>query len=292
MSSNDEPEIIDVEAEEIVDGSNLPAVVEHSWQTYRSDEPIEAQRDWPHGPSPERRCVAHRKNGDQCKNAAIKGATVCRYHGGAAKHVKRAARARLDNAADLMAKQLLGIALTADSEAVMLAAVRDALDRAGLKAPSEVVLSQGEPKPYEVIFDRIGGTPSGEFPSASRGYDQAGLGRGVADAGTAFAPTQPHTADQTQPPGHAEPRNQGIEGAEGVESAFDASSSEGSEPSDHALPRQGRPHQRDRDRQRQPRVRHITGEDAMRLANEANRAIGAMPDQLALESHHKRYPRP
>jgi hypothetical protein len=30
----------------------------------------------------------------------------------------------------------------------------------------------------------------------------------------------------------------------------------------------------------------------MRLANEANRAIGAMPDQLALESSHKRYRRP
>jgi hypothetical protein len=68
-----------------------------------------------------------------------------------------------------MAKQLLGIALTADSEAVMLAAVRDALDRAGLKAPSEVVLSQGEPKPYELIFEGIGGTPSGESPGGPMG---------------------------------------------------------------------------------------------------------------------------
>jgi hypothetical protein len=254
-------------------------------RTYRSDEPIQPQRDWPHGPSPERRCVAHRKNGDQCKNAAIKGASVCRYHGGAAKHVKAAARARLDNAADLMAKQLLGIALTADSEAVMLAAVRDALDRAGLKAPSEVVLSQGEPKPYETVFDSIGGTPGGETHRDASGYESTGLGQGVADAETACAPTQPHPGDQTRSTDRARPRENG--------DYTDSSSwSEESAYSRDESLRQPRPRQRDCDTPRQPPERHITGEAAMRLANEANRAIGAMPDQLAIESPHKRYPRP
>lgn len=56
-------------------------------------------------------------------------------------------------------------------------------------------------------------------------------------------------------------------------------------------PGQGRPRRFDRDRGRE-RSPHITGEAAIRAANEANRAIGAMPDQLALESRHKRYPRP
>jgi hypothetical protein len=37
-----------------------------------------------------------------------------------------------------MAKALLGIAQSAESEAVKLAAVKDALDRAGLKAPTQV----------------------------------------------------------------------------------------------------------------------------------------------------------
>lgn len=39
-----------------------------------------------------------------------------------------------------MAKELLGIATSAESEAVKLAAVRDALDRAGLKPPAQVEL--------------------------------------------------------------------------------------------------------------------------------------------------------
>jgi hypothetical protein len=40
-----------------------------------------------------------------------------------------------------MAKQLLGIAESAESEAVKFAAVRDALDRAGLNPPAEVEIS-------------------------------------------------------------------------------------------------------------------------------------------------------
>jgi hypothetical protein len=48
---------------------------------------------------------------------------------------------------------------------------------------------------------------------------------------------------------------------------------------------------RDVDRQRQPQraQRHVTGDDAIRLANAANREIGALK---AIESPHKRYPRP
>ncbi|QZA16483.1 hypothetical protein K3U93_17650 [Mycobacterium malmoense] len=106
-------------------------------------------RDWANSAVPQRRCKAHKKDGSQCSNPAIRGGTVCRFHGGAAKHVKMAARARLENAADRMAKELLGMAVDPDiSSAVKLSAIRDALDRAGLKAPNEVVLSQGT-APYE-----------------------------------------------------------------------------------------------------------------------------------------------
>jgi hypothetical protein len=175
---SNEDNIIDAETVEVGESDNLPAVIKRQpgKGTYRGDDAIEAQpparedgRDWPHGPTAERRCRAHKKTGEQCKNAAIQGATVCRYHGGAAKHVKAAARARLENAADLMAKQLLGIAVGAQSEPVKLAATRDALDRAGLKPPSEVVLSQGESAPYEQIFDGIADISREE----SRGLDPA-----------------------------------------------------------------------------------------------------------------------
>ncbi|NOQ62529.1 hypothetical protein [Mycolicibacterium fortuitum] len=97
------------------------------------------------------RCNGHRRNGNRCQKPAMNGATVCHTHGGATRHVQRKARQRLDDAADRMARQLLKIAESADSESVRLAAVRDALDRAGLKAPTQVDLEVG-PKPFEQIM--------------------------------------------------------------------------------------------------------------------------------------------
>jgi hypothetical protein len=55
-----------------------------------------------------------------------------------------------------MARELLKMAIddkVADS--VKLAAIRDALDRAGLAARSAVSVEVGPPKPYEAIFDSI-----------------------------------------------------------------------------------------------------------------------------------------
>ena len=55
-----------------------------------------------------------------------------------------------------MARELLGIATGAESEAVRLAAIKDALDRAGLVAPKTVDVAIA-PKPWEQIFDDIVG---------------------------------------------------------------------------------------------------------------------------------------
>jgi hypothetical protein len=105
---------------------------------------------------PERRCKAPKKTGEQCKNAAIQGGTVCRYHGGASKFVKQVARARLDNASDLIAKQLLRMAVDDNvADAVKLTAIRDALDRAGLKARNEVVVSAGSQTGFDEVFEGI-----------------------------------------------------------------------------------------------------------------------------------------
>jgi hypothetical protein len=80
---------------------------------------------------------------------------VCTHHGGSAPAVKAKARQRLDAAADGMARELLKMAVDVNvSDAVKLAAIRDALDRAGLSAKTAVSLEVGR-RPFEVIFDDI-----------------------------------------------------------------------------------------------------------------------------------------
>ena len=101
----------------------------------------------------EHRCTAHRRTGEQCRNPAILGATVCRFHGGAAKQVVHAARVRLQNAADKMARELLGMATDPNvSDSVKITAIRDALDRAGLKPVTAVDLDASK-KPWEKVFE-------------------------------------------------------------------------------------------------------------------------------------------
>ncbi len=101
------------------------------------------------------RCTAHRKNGDRCKRAAINGGRVCTHHGGSAPAVKAKARQRIEDAADRMARQLLKMAVDENvSDAVKLAALRDALDRAGLSARTAVSVEVGR-RPFEAIFDAI-----------------------------------------------------------------------------------------------------------------------------------------
>lgn len=166
MNRND-GDIIDVETVEI---DNLPARIEGN-EYPSNDEPLE----WNRG-DPSRRCTAHSsRTGEQCRKWAVRGTVpgVCATHGASAPQVKRAARQRLEEAADRMAAHLLGLAECATSEAVQLGATNSALDRAGLKPPAEVVLSQGNTAPWEEIFDSIqGGTR--EESRARRGYVDAG----------------------------------------------------------------------------------------------------------------------
>lgn len=87
---------------------------------------------------PPAKCAAHNRFGQPCKNAPIGGGSVCRSHGGSAPQVRRAAEERLLVNVDVLMQELLRIALCAESEAVRLAAVRDALDRAGVGRNREV----------------------------------------------------------------------------------------------------------------------------------------------------------
>lgn len=119
-------------------------------------EPIDGD-PWPEWTGNEaRRCVAFKKTGEQCRRHARRGTTVCDFHGAKAPQVQRKARQRLEEAADRMAKQLLGIAEGAESEAVKLAAVKHVLAIGGLSEKNAVDVSV-ELKPYEQLLQSVGG---------------------------------------------------------------------------------------------------------------------------------------
>lgn len=84
-------------------------------------------------------CTARRRNGEPCLNYAIRGAKVCRLHGGSAPQVRAAAQVRILMASDLAAKKLVDLmqSPTVDDR-VKLSAAKDLLDRANLAGTQNV----------------------------------------------------------------------------------------------------------------------------------------------------------
>jgi len=110
-------------------------------------------------------CTARNREGNPCRAAPVVGATVCWHHGGAAPQVRRKAEERLLRYSDVLVRELLKIATSADNEAVRLAAVRDALDRIGLGRAREIdivvkpweknigdlIVDLPEPEPADIV---------------------------------------------------------------------------------------------------------------------------------------------
>ncbi|BBZ34115.1 HGGxSTG domain-containing protein [Mycolicibacterium confluentis] len=95
------------------------------------------------------------RTGKPCQKYPVAGATVCRTHGGSAPQVQKAARRRLEQAADALVQRLLGIALDGTApDQVALSAVLAALDRAGLSVKSTVGVEVSA-KPWEQVMDAV-----------------------------------------------------------------------------------------------------------------------------------------
>lgn len=128
-------------------------------------------------PDPNRICSAHRTNGEPCRKTALRGTQppLCVSHGAGAPAVRRKARIRLEMAADRMAKELLGIATNSDAPpAVKLAAIRDALDRAGLSAKTAVDINVGPTPAFETILaDMVSGGSRAESRARRGVQDEA-----------------------------------------------------------------------------------------------------------------------
>lgn len=78
-------------------------------------------------------CHARSKStGIQCQRQAIPGGTVCRYHGGGAPQVQRAAKERLREMLDPALNALAHLVENAENETVRLRAAQDIMDRCGL----------------------------------------------------------------------------------------------------------------------------------------------------------------
>jgi hypothetical protein len=311
MSNDDN--VIDAEVVEIVD--NRPAVKQdHAW----SDEPVDtvtrssgktytakpgrtaeglsldaaavARHEAALAGNPERRCVATNSKGERCRKFSIAGSTCCRTHGGATERVKSKARIRVENASNRLMGKLIEFAFDDTKPPdVQLRAIRDSLDRSGLKPPAEVILSQGEAKPsYEAVFDVIGGS-AGDYPdeSSSPSFSSAHS-----------APPNGAT-DHREEWDQARARDLGREQAEADYLANlqtrhgDSTYSTAGPASSHADPSSSaRRRDSDRDSVHQAGGRHITGEAAMRAANMVNQMNQDQPPPMRqLESPHKRYPR-
>jgi len=83
-------------------------------------------------------CTAHRSDGSPCRAPVIRGARVCYKHGGAAGHVRDAARARLNQLVDPAISTVREVMLRGESHAVRLKAAESILDRAGIVAEQKV----------------------------------------------------------------------------------------------------------------------------------------------------------
>ncbi|MCX2756598.1 MULTISPECIES: hypothetical protein [unclassified Gordonia (in: high G+C Gram-positive bacteria)] len=156
MNENDSHTEVSVESTNATESERVesePIVATRGFDANRKPKEVV----WGDGrrPNPDRVCTARKTNGQPCTRIAIAGGNVCPAHGGLAPHIQAKARARLQSAADRMAKELLGIATDDDAPAaVKLAAIRDALDRAGLSAKTAIEVDV-TPKGFEQVLDVV-----------------------------------------------------------------------------------------------------------------------------------------
>lgn len=83
-------------------------------------------------------CRAHRSDGSPCRAPVVRGARVCYSHGGAAGHVREAARLRLERLVEPAIGTVREMMLRGDSHTVRLKAAESILDRAGIVAEQKV----------------------------------------------------------------------------------------------------------------------------------------------------------
>ncbi|BBX90943.1 hypothetical protein H5U98_06810 [Mycolicibacterium boenickei] len=251
--------------------------------------------DWWEHCAPEEklsRCRAISTDGTRCRQKSITGGRVCRHHGGLAPHVKLAARNRIENAADQMAEQLLRMAIDPKTkDSVKLAAIRDALDRAGLKAPEQVVVSAGQSSAFEDIAQDVG--YSGIQHTQPEYIDSQRESMKVQHDSDPFGPTESNPFGSSRSSGQSNQAE--YQQDSNIWNEGTAFNDPGSSRKSHTAPVDGfgagqhvgtdrdcdglaarRRASREHWDMQYRRTEHVTGEDAIEAANAANREAGAL----------------
>lgn len=129
-----------------------------------NNEPIE----WNRG-DPTRRCVAHKKDGEQCRRWAIRGGVVCQYHGGSAPQVLAKARENMALAADHNRSNVQRLADAAESEQVRLQASNSLIDRVLGRATTTVEIGPKEQAPWEELLGDVAHITRAQHEAMKRG---------------------------------------------------------------------------------------------------------------------------
>lgn len=129
-----------------------------------NNEPIE----WNRG-DPTRRCVAHKKDGEQCRRWAIRGGVVCQYHGGSAPQVLAKARENMALAADHNRSNVQRLADAAESEQVRLQASNSLIDRVLGRATTTVEVGPKQPEPWEELLGDVAHVTRAQHEAMKRG---------------------------------------------------------------------------------------------------------------------------
>lgn len=108
-------------------------------------------------PNPNR-CTAHARTGKQCGNRAVPGATVCKFHGGAAPQVQRKARMRLAELAAPAIATLANEMVKADRSADRQRAANSILDRAGYGRTTRIEAADAR----DALIERLTEMANGE----------------------------------------------------------------------------------------------------------------------------------
>lgn len=97
-------------------------------------------------------CTAHKKNGDPCSNPPVRGATVCRMHGGSAPQVRAKANQRLIEMVLPAMRELNKILHSPHTtDADKLKAINMVLNRTGYNDRQMIDIGFREPSPWDLI---------------------------------------------------------------------------------------------------------------------------------------------